>query len=60
MDPILFFIICLVVFLLLLSIVIRGAINSSKLTKQLEELTNEVQWLRIEIKENKHIADKRV
>ncbi|MEV5024887.1 hypothetical protein [Paenibacillus sp. LPE1-1-1.1] len=60
MDLILFSIIVLVVFMLLLSVVIRGAINSSKLTEQLESLNQEIKLLRKEIQENKHIVDKRI
>ncbi|KRE39767.1 hypothetical protein ASG81_17700 [Paenibacillus sp. Soil522] len=60
MDPILFGIIFLVISMLLLSFVIRGAIDSSKLTKQMETLNSEFQMLRKEISENKHIVDKRV
>ncbi len=60
MDPILFGIIFLVISMLLLSFVIRGAIDSSKLTKQMETLNSEIQMLRKEISENKHIVDKRV
>lgn len=60
MDPIFFTIIIMVVFLFLLSFIIRDSINSSKLTKQVEMLNTEIQMLREEIKENKHIVDKRV
>lgn len=60
MDPVLFGIIFLVISMLLLSVVIRGAIDSSKLTKQMETLNSEIQMLRKEISENKHIVDKRV
>ncbi|MDQ8733453.1 hypothetical protein [Paenibacillus sp. LHD-38] len=60
MDPILLSIIVFVVFMLLLSVVIRGAINSSKLTEQLESLNQEMKLLRKEIHENKHIVDKRL
>lgn len=60
MDPILLGIIILVISMLLLSVVIRGAIDSSKLTKQMETLNSEIQMLRKEISENKHIIDKRV
>lgn len=60
MDPIIFSIILFVVFMLLLSVVIRGAINSSKLTEQLESLNQEMKLLRKEIHENKSIVDKRI
>ncbi|HTG70920.1 MAG TPA: hypothetical protein VL921_16795 [Candidatus Udaeobacter sp.] len=60
MDPILLAIIFLVISMLLLSVVIRGAIDSSKLTKHMETLNSEIQMLRQEIKDNKHIVDKRV
>ena len=59
MDPILLAIIFLVISMLLLSVVIRGAIDSSKLTKQMETLNSEIQMLRKEISDNKHIVDKR-
>ncbi|MGM0879438.1 MAG: hypothetical protein ACQEXQ_00150 [Bacillota bacterium] len=53
-------IIIFVVFILLLPVVIRGAIDSSKLPKQLDTLTDEIRMLRKEIEENKHIIDKKV
>lgn len=54
--------------LLVLAAVIRYAIDSSKTSKKLTELVEEVQYLRKEIKkqnennkiENNHIIDKRV
>ncbi|RCW50026.1 hypothetical protein [Paenibacillus prosopidis] len=53
-------IIMFVVSTLVISVVIRGAIDSSKLPKQLDMLTDEIRMLRKEIKENKHIVDKKV
>lgn len=53
-------IIIFVVSMLVLSVVIRGAIDSSKLPKQLDTLIDEIRMLRKEIKENKHIVDKKV
>lgn len=47
--------------LLVMFMVIRYAINQSKLTEQLAELIDEVRMLRRELeKERKHIIDKRV
>lgn len=60
MDPLLIAIIFLIVTMLLLSVVIRGAINSSKLTKQMEELNEEMRLLRKDIQDSKQIVDKRV
>ncbi|WP_138751689.1 hypothetical protein [Paenibacillus sinopodophylli] len=60
MEPLLIAVIFLVVFMLLLSVVIRGAIDSSKLTKQMEMLNDEMRLLRKEIHQSKHIVDKRV
>lgn len=59
MDLILFAVIFLVISMLLLPVIIRGAIDSSKLTRQLVALSTEIQMLRKEINENKHINDKR-
>lgn len=53
-------VIMFVVSTLVLSVVIRGAIDSSKLPKQLDTLIDELRMLRKEIKENKHIVDKKV
>jgi hypothetical protein len=53
-------IIIFVVFILILPVVIRGAIDSSKLPKQLDTLIDEIRMLRKEIKQNKHIIDKQV
>lgn len=58
MDLILFAVIFFVIFMLLLPVIIRGAIDSSKLTRQLVALSTEIQMLRKEINENKHINDK--
>ncbi|CAM4285383.1 hypothetical protein FHS16_002273 [Paenibacillus endophyticus] len=60
MEPLLIAIIFLVVSMLLLSVVIRGAIDSSKLTKQMVELNEEMRLLRKDIQNSKHIVDKRV
>lgn len=60
MDLILFAVIFLVISMLLLPVIIRGAIDSSKLTRQLVALSTEIQMLRKEINENKHINDKRI
>lgn len=53
-------IIIFVIFILLLPVVIRGAIDTSKLPKQLDTLIDEIRMLRKEIEENKHIIDKKV
>lgn len=53
-------IIIFVIFILLLPVVIRGAIDTSKLPKKLDTLIDEIRMLRKEIKENKHIIDKKV
>ncbi|MGO4543766.1 hypothetical protein AB4Z29_03140 [Paenibacillus sp. 2TAB23] len=60
MEPLLIAIIFLIVSMLLLSVVIRGAIDSSKLTKQMVELNEELRLLRKDIQNSKHIVDKRV
>ncbi|MBD2871457.1 hypothetical protein [Paenibacillus arenilitoris] len=62
MDPILFVfaILGIVISLLLLSLVIRGAIDSSEATKQMKALVEEVRLLRKEIQDSKHIIDKRL
>lgn len=60
MDPIILGIVVWVLTLLLLGPIIRGAIDSSKMSKKLDALAAEVHQLRKEIKENKHIIDKKV
>jgi len=58
---IIFSIIIFVLFFLLLSVVIRGAIDNSKLTQKMDLLIAEIKELRKEVQEDKkHIIDKRV
>lgn len=60
MEIIIIGIVMWVVTLLLLGPIIRGAIDSSRTSKKLDDLVVEVHKLRREIKENKHIIDKKV
>lgn len=53
-------VIVFVLTLLLLVIVIKKAIDDSKATAKLDELIQEIRLLRKEIKDNKHIIDKRM
>lgn len=46
--------------LLVFMLIIRKAIDGSRATAQLYELIQEVRLLRKEIKDNKHIIDKRL
>lgn len=58
MDPFFFTIIVMVVFLLVLHSIIRGAIDSSKLTKQVEALTAELQSLRKLLEDKEQAKEK--
>ncbi|WNS45850.1 hypothetical protein [Paenibacillus sp. MMS20-IR301] len=46
--------------LLVLMLIIKMAIDKSRATDKLDELIHEIRLLRKEIKENKHIIDKRL
>jgi hypothetical protein len=61
MDGDLFFggIFLWVLSLLVLSLIIRSAIDGSKTSRKMDILIDEVRMLRKEIKDNKHIIDKR-
>ncbi|MGM1047982.1 MAG: hypothetical protein ACQEXX_17810 [Bacillota bacterium] len=48
------------IFLALTVVVIRYAIDSSKSSRKLDVLTDEIRKLRKEIRDNKHIIDKKV
>ncbi|MBW5448087.1 hypothetical protein GE107_18680 [Cohnella sp. CFH 77786] len=45
--------------LLVLGLVIQGAIDRSKTSRKMDLLIDEIRMLRKEIKDNKHIIDKR-
>ncbi|RIX49933.1 hypothetical protein D3P08_21940 [Paenibacillus nanensis] len=60
MDPFILAIVIWVLTLLLLGLIIRGAIDSSNMSKKVDALAAEVRQLRKVIKENKHIIDKKV
>ncbi|WP_028611126.1 hypothetical protein [Paenibacillus harenae] len=60
MDFIVILIIFFVLFMFVISSVIRGAVDSSKATKKMDVLIDEVRLLRKEIQENKPIIDKRL
>lgn len=49
-----------VISMLILVAVIRSALDSSKTSDKLDRLIDEIRLLRKDIKENKHIVDKRV
>lgn len=53
-------IIFLVIFSFILIAVIRTAIDRSQMTDKLDILIDEIRQLRREIKENKHIIDKKI
>lgn len=59
-EGLLFIIILFVLFFLVLSLVIRGAIDNSNVVKKMDVLIDEIRTLRKEVKENKHIIDKRL
>lgn len=48
------------IFLALIVVVIRYAVDSSKSSRKLDVLTDEIRKLRKEIRDNKHIIDKKV
>ncbi|SMF80066.1 hypothetical protein SAMN05661091_1797 [Paenibacillus uliginis N3/975] len=48
------------IFLALTVVVIRYAIDSSKSSRKLDVLTDEIRKLRKETRDNKHIIDKKV
>ena len=56
---ILYGLIVLVISLLVLVFIIRSAIDGSKTSRKLDILIDEIRMLRNEIKNNKHIIDKR-
>ena len=56
---ILYGLIVLVISLLVLVFIIRSAIDGSKTSRKLDILIDEIRMLRKEIKNNKHIIDKR-
>lgn len=61
MPGIIFVIILFVLFFLILSLVVRGAIDNSKMTQKMDLLIAEIRELRKEVQEDKkHIIDKRV
>lgn len=49
----------MVVSMMVLIFIIRNAIDGSRTSKKLDILIDEIRMLRREIKENKHIIDKR-
>lgn len=54
-------IIFIVLFFLILSLVVRGAIDNSKMSQKMDLLMAEIRELRKEVQEDKkHIIDKRV
>lgn len=61
MEGFIFVIILFVLFFLILSLVVRGAIDNSKMTQNMDLLIAEIRELRKEVQEDKkHIIDKRV
>ncbi|RJX41011.1 hypothetical protein D3P09_03070 [Paenibacillus pinisoli] len=61
MAGIIFVIILFVLFFLILSLVVRGAIDNSKMSQKMDLLISEIRELRKEGQEDKkHIIDKRV
>lgn len=61
MEGFIFVIIFIVLFFLILSLVVRGAIDNSKMSQNMDLLIAEIRELRKEVQEDKkHIIDKRV